>query len=572
MALIQLVPQGREFKTVSDLIFISYALCFNCQLAITHYPLPITYYPFQKIYIMALNQALYDELPYTCHPMPYAHPERLATIATFFGMTPAPVEKCRVLELGCCDASHLIPIAYTLPNTECWGVDASAFKIESGQTLVDALGLKNVTLRSLDILEVDESFGQFDYIIAHGIYSWVEPAVQDKILSICKQHLAPNGVAYVSYSTKPGWNMRETFRDLMRYHTDGITDNTARTEQLKALTKFMVNTTTNNENAYNRFVNEEIKDFIQLPSSFVSQTFLDEENKPLYFHQFIENAQKQDLEYLGDAFLHTMFINNFPQAVTEALQMFKHDLIRQEQMMDFLRNRAFRHTLLCHKGIQLTRTVPSNAMQGLYITSSLQPVVESANEPTQKFENARGTVSSDKPMIQATLRYLGQQWPRAIAFDEAIEQAQKETGNPFDTKEKMTVGDTLLKCYSMGLLELHTYAPQFVTTISQYPKVSPLAQWQAQRSSKITNCRSQWFNIDNVLFLQLLPHLDGTHDRTALVALIDKWLKEGKMTINLKNQQTGEPLTLNDENRQGILGGVLDNTLQKIAQSALLIG
>jgi methyltransferase-like protein len=521
---------------------------------------------------MALNQILYDELPYTCHPMPYAHPERLATVATFFGMTPPAVEGCRVLELGCCDASHLIPIAYALPNAECWGVDSSAAKIESGQALVDALGLKNVKLRHLDILEVDERFGQFDYIIAHGIYSWVSQAVQDKILSICKHHLVPNGVAYVSYDTKPGWNMRETFRDMMRYHTVSITDKDTRTEQLKALTKFMVNTTAQSQDTYNRFVNEEIREFVQLPSAFVSQTFLDEENKPLYFYEFIETAQGKGLGYLGDAFPHTMFINNFPKPVTKALQMFKNDLIRLEQIMDFLRNRAFRHTLLCHEGTQLNRTLPSDLMQRFYITSSLQPVIESANEPTQKFENARGTVSSDKPMIQAALRYLSQQWPHAVAFSEVIQQAQQETGNVSDTKEETAVSDTLLKCYSMGLLELHSHSPQFVTTISQYPKAYPLAQWQAQRGTKITNCRCQWFNIDNVLFLQLLPHLDGTHDRTALVNLIDGWLKEGKMTINLKNQQTGEPLTLNDENRHEILGGVLDNTLQKIAQSALLIG
>jgi len=521
---------------------------------------------------MALNQILYDELPYTCNPMSYAHPERLATVATLFGMTPPSVEKCRVLELGCCDASHLIPIAYALPNAECWGVDSSASKIESGQTLVDALGLKNVTLRHLDILEVDESFGQFDYIIAHGIYSWVSQAVQDKILSICKQHLAQNGVAYVSYSTKPGWNMRETFRDMMRYHTESITDNATRTEQLKALTKFMVNTTDQSQDTYNRFVNEEIKDFIQLPSSFVSQTFLDEDNKPLYFHQFIEKSREQGLEYLGDAFPHTMFINNFPKKVTEALQMFKSDLIRQEQMMDFIRNRAFRHTLLCHDSTQLSRTLPPDLMQRFYTASSLQPVVESANEPTQKFENARGTVSSDKPMIQAALRYLGQQWPRAVGFAEVIQQAQKETDKGPDAKEEAAIADTFLKCYSMGLLELHSHSPQFVTTISQYPKASPLTQWQAQRGSKITNCRCQWFNVDNVLFLQLLPSLDGTRDRTTLVNLVSEWLKEGKMTINLKNQQTGEPLTLNDENRHEILGGVLDNTLRKIAQSALLIG
>jgi methyltransferase-like protein len=520
---------------------------------------------------MASNPIIYDELPDTCNAMHYAQPDRLATVATLFGMKPPSVETCRVLELGCCDGSNLIPTAYGLPNAKCWGVDLSAQNIAKGQTLIEVVGLKNITLLHSNILDLDESLGEFDYIIAHGIYSWVSQEIQDKILQICKQHLVPNGVAYVSYHTKPGWDMRETFRNMMLFHTAATTEPAKRTEQLKALTKFIVNTTAQNQDAYSRFVNEEINDFIQLPSSFVAQTFLEESCKPLYFHQFIERIRRQGLEYLGDAFPHTMFINNFPENVVKELQMFKNDLIRQEQMMDFLRNRYFRHTLLCHQNTQLSRTLPSDLIHHVHIASSLQPVASSTDQPLQKFESARGTVSSDKPLIQAAIRYLGQQWPQTFAFADIIQHTQQETGNELDTHETATIADTFLKCYSMGLVELHTHPPKFTTTISQFPQASPLARWQAQQGSKLTTLRCQWFTTKNVLLLQLLPYLDGTRDQATLVNLLDEWIKEDKIVINFKNQQTGEPLNLNDENRLEILTGVLNNALKQIARSALLI-
>ncbi len=293
---------------------------------------------------MPLNQTSYDELPYTCNAMPYAQPDRLATVATLFGMTPPPVQNCRVLELGCCDGSNIIATAHSLPKAECWGVDLSAQHIVNGRALIKTLGLQNITLKQMNILEIDESFGIFDYIIAHGIYSWVSSAEQEKILSICKHHLAANGVAYVSYNTKPGWNMRSTLRDMMLYHS------ALRPNQLKNLLQFFTDATAEGKDTYSRFTNELLNQLSQLPESFLFKEFIEEENEPLYFHQFLKRAH--GLEYLGDAFVQTMVIED--------------DLIHQEQLMDFIRNRHFRHTLLCHQGTPLNRTLSPDLLHHFY--------------------------------------------------------------------------------------------------------------------------------------------------------------------------------------------------------------
>ena len=97
----------------------------------------------------------------------------LATLGALFGMNPARLESCRVLELGCGEGANLIPVAFQWPESEFVGIDLSAEAIRYGNDFIGRLGLRNITLRCLDIMEIDREFGSFDYIIVHGVYSWV---------------------------------------------------------------------------------------------------------------------------------------------------------------------------------------------------------------------------------------------------------------------------------------------------------------------------------------------------------------------------------------------------------------
>src|SRR6476469_9617489 len=124
----------------------------------------------------------YDVVSYPGHSYPQTHPDRLATIATLYGLTPPPPETCRVLELGCGDGANLLPVAYTLPGSTCVGIDLAADALARGQAAAAELGLGNLSLQQLDVTEISRDFGQFDYIIAHGLYSWVPPHVQEKVL------------------------------------------------------------------------------------------------------------------------------------------------------------------------------------------------------------------------------------------------------------------------------------------------------------------------------------------------------------------------------------------------------
>ena len=307
--------------------------------------------------VNSINTNSYDEVPYPSTSHVFTHPDNLATAAVLLGLTPTPVTRCRVLELGCAGGGNLIPLALELPDSTFVGIDASAVQIDEGNAAIAAVGCRNITLKQMDILEITPELGQFDYIIVHGIFSWVPVPVRDAILKICQQNLAPNGIAYVSYNTYPGWHMLGNIRGMMLYHTRNVTDPRMRIAQARELLTFMTESlTTASElsnsrliKAYAGFLQSEAEHIGSSTDSYVYHEELEAVNDPIYFHEFAAWAARHNLQYLCEANFSDVFLNDFPPQATKELLKLSHDLIELEQYMDFLRNRTFRKTLLVHQ-------------------------------------------------------------------------------------------------------------------------------------------------------------------------------------------------------------------------------
>jgi cyclopropane fatty-acyl-phospholipid synthase-like methyltransferase len=319
------------------------------------------------------RQASYDDLPYESHPFPQTHPDRLATLATLLGMQPPSVEHCRVLELGCAGGGNLVPMALGLPQSTFVGVDFSERQIREGQALVQALGLANIELKCLSIQDIEESFGVFDYIVCHGVYSWVSEAEQDKILEICARQLAANGVAYVSYNTYPGWHMRRMVRDMMLYHARRFEAPQMRVSQSRALLELFVQALAQDQKPYSLFLKSEHESLQKRSDSYLFHEHLEESNEPLYFYQFVARAVAKGLRYLGEADVPDMVPTGVRPEVTKALQQLASDDIEMEQYLDFLRNRMFRQTLLCHQHISPHRQLRHELLKGLYVSARVKP-------------------------------------------------------------------------------------------------------------------------------------------------------------------------------------------------------
>jgi methyltransferase-like protein/cyclopropane fatty-acyl-phospholipid synthase-like methyltransferase len=524
----------------------------------------------------------YDEVPYESHPFSQTHPSRLFVVGTLFGMRPTPVQRCRVLELACAAGGNLIPMADYLPDSEFVGIDLSARQVADGQQMIKQFGLKNITLKQADILDVDESYGKFDYVIAHGVFSWVPDRVRDKIFDICATQLNPNGIAYISYNTYPGWHMRGMIRDMMRYHSSRFTTPQLRTQQARALLDFLAQSVRQDGSAYAVLLKQELETLRHQADHYLYHEHLEENNDPLYFHQFAERAKVKGLKYLGEARVGTMVTGNFGPDIEKTLRILATDQIQAEQYMDFLRNRMFRETLLCLDKVQPNWAVNPECLRVLHVASGAKPVgqdgqplqaVNVTSEENLSYKAPSGmTMATTRSLLKAAMQVLGEAYPGTVPFDLLRKQAREMIGGGDPADPKLVAEDTqvlavgLLNCY-MGsdLVELHGMPITFARTAGPKPVALPLARLQAQRGPVATNRRHEVVRL-NDLDRHLVPMLDGTNDRATLVDKLTQIAQTGALNV----QKDG--LTLYDPKEiKQALTSVIEPALGNVARLALLV-
>ena len=311
----------------------------------------------------------YDEVPYSSHPYAQTHPFRMSVLGMLFGMKPTPVDRCRVLELGCAGGGNLVPMAAVMPESRFVGIDLSSVQIADGQRMVEALGLTNIELKHLSITDVNDSMGQFDYIVCHGVYSWVPEPVRRKILDICATQLTPQGIAYVSYNTYPGWHMRGTVRDMMLYHSRKWDKPQEKVAHARALLDFLVKSVPESSGAYASLLRKEMELMKAQADYYILHEHLEAVNVPMYFHEFAAQAKESGLQFLAEAELGAMSMQGLSADIRNIVRQLSKDLVDTEQYVDFIRNRTFRRSLLCRGDVELDWRSQAKRVRSLYVAS-----------------------------------------------------------------------------------------------------------------------------------------------------------------------------------------------------------
>ena len=467
----------------------------------------------------------YDEVPYPGYTHPQTHPDRLATIGTVFGMRPAAIDHCRVLELGCGDGSNLVPMAFSLTGSEFVGMDLAATAVAKGQRAVAELGLKNIALRREDILAFPKGLGKFDYIIAHGIYSWAPGNVRDALLRICREHLQPHGVAFVSYNAYPGGHLRNMVRDMMFFHLRGVEGSQERLSQAMALVQFMSRAKENHD-VYARFLQEEFDQMVERSAGHLYHDELSEIYEPVYFHQFAGHGHQYGLQYVGEADFMEMQDHLFTEATRKVLNGLSENRIAWEQYLDFLKCRRFRQTLLCHAEVSLQVKPGAEVIRSFHLASMAKAASPNANlsdRSVVKFSGKKtASVETNLPSAKAALARLGSIWPQALRLEEL-----GEANDP-------ALCEVLFQTYRTGLLELHTHHPTYSTTPSERPVASPLARWQLQNGLNATSAWHQSVEVGDAIGKFLIGLLDGSRDRAMLVDELRRF--GGTLTGNVEEQ------------------------------------
>jgi methyltransferase-like protein len=520
------------------------------------------------------GQTSYDQVPYTSQPFPQTHPDRLATVAYLFGLKPKPVHQCRVLELGCASGGNLLPMAVTLPGSQFLGIDLSVRQIEQGLQAVRDLGLSNVELIQFDLMDIGPELGQFDYIICHGVYSWVPKVVREKILAICRENLTRDGVAYVSYNTYPGWHMRGMIRDMMRYHAARFSPPPDKVRQARALLDFLAEFAVDQKGPYGALLRQELEQIRDKPDAYLYHEHLEEVNEPVYFHEFARSAVAHELRYLGEAAMGTMASQLFPPKVQAKLRQVASSQIRKEQYMDFLRQRTFRQTLLVHAENLVIYRVEAERVAGLHVASPAQPAEPIAldKDDSTQFKGPGGAVlSTPDCLLKAVMQELRAVWPLSLAFEDLRQRARnrlraagRTLGEP-NLAETSRIGSGLMSGYLGGLVELSPSAPRFICEVSERPVACPLARWQAERGNTATNRRHEQTRLDDAE-RQVLRRLDGTRDRAALLEEVVRMVQAGVLAAKREGQALQDPALIRES-----VGNALGPLLQKLARMAFLV-
>ena len=299
-----------------------------------------------------MQQTIYKELGYKSYPFPFTTPAYLEAYGTLVGLKPPTAKMARVLELGATYGGNIISQAAHNPEATFVGIELSQDQVEKGNKIIGDAKLDNVSLVQGDILNFDESMGTFDYIIAHGFYSWISDEMKDKLLDIISNHLADNGIAYVSYNTYPGWHTMEEVRQLMLFANRGHDESTHKEKVLRgktvgSLVGAQILNYDNLKERNSKFLSA-LRSVMQKDDYYVGHDHLEPHNDPCYLYQFNDHLKANNLAYVGDADLTLSMVRTYDESIADKLdQLAPNSQADQEQYLDFMLDTTFRKSIIC---------------------------------------------------------------------------------------------------------------------------------------------------------------------------------------------------------------------------------
>ena len=507
----------------------------------------------------------YDEIPYPSYTHKHSHPEVLATQAILHGLNPAPVGACRVLELGCGNGSNLIPMASSLPGSRFTGADLSACAVEHGNGAVRDLGLANIELRHANILDINESWGEFDYIIAHGVFSWVPPEVRDKILTICQELLAPQGVAFISYLALPGAHVRAMLRDMMLYHAGDTPDAAGLLAAGKEVASFIASAAPAGD-AVQRALQGEAARFLDAMPNYVLHDDLAEWSAPYYFIQFAGMAAEHGLQFLAEADSTEMVDLHLPPPVRENLARIAPGRLYREQYLDFIKARRFRQTLLCRAEATVSESAWRDRVPELWVASSTkgpEGAIDLSPEVEVGFVSPRGPkLDTALPSGKAALSMLIDAWPLRLPFSDLVKGVHSQlaaAGLPEAAEGSLaeSLAGFLHHLNSVGLVEFYSEPSRQCKAISARPLASAMARWQAARGNLITTLRHVGLTFQDEMTIRLIPLLDGTRTLEELIAAM----------LSSTNAPGSDPAAEHAE-----MEAIVAERLERLATEGILMG
>lgn len=461
--------------------------------------------------------ASYDAVPYGGGAIVATRPDYLAANARLRGLEAPDASRCRVLDVGCATGGNLMAMALAFPESEFIGVDLSPKQIATARDTARAVGLTNVRFEAASITEIGDGLGTFDYVVSHGVYSWVPQPVQRALLGVIARTLTPNGIAYVSYNTYPGWHARSIVRDMMLFHDRPDLPASERVRRGRELLELVASSVPKSQQVYGALLREEIETLDTVNDSYVVHEELEAENHPVYFSDFAQSAETAGLRYVCEAYPSVTDVQ-FSAELREQLRQLSADDIQFEQYLDFARNRTFRRSLLCRSDRTIARDPVPEALHSMFLRARCVPEAsgDSSEPGTEVFRsNAGASITMSHPVVRAALHALVEARPAALSFDDLLFETRARVASQTAVPVEL-LADAMLRCAMVRLLDLTTHPERCATRPSRCPAASPLARHEARTESLVTSLSHVQVRLSD-FDRALLIRLDGTREERALV-------------------------------------------------------
>lgn len=482
-----------------------------------------------------MSASTYDDLPYEDYCFARTHPEHLFAVSALCARRAPHFSRCRVLELGCARGANLIPMALDLPASEFVGVDLSARQIEEGRARVEALGVDNVTLRQGSIVDVDERDGTFDYVICHGVYSWVPAEVRDAILRVCRERLRPDGVAYVSFNALPGWNAARTVREFLAMHVPQAGSASQRLARARGALAVLAEAVKPRDTPSARWMRAELTAIAAADDSYVFHEYLEAVNDAAYLTDFVATARARRLAYLADADL---------TVAAPALRPSEGDRLALAQAVDFAVDRRFRAALLVHEETAAERADPA-------CLARLMLSTRAAFEGGAVALDGRIVALKD-PWLTAALVALVEAERRPTPYASLVVAAGARLGLDARASLHMAAArcGAALELVYEGVFEVHAGEARYASEAGMRPVGALLARSQCADGPTVTTLRHTRLDVPD-FERATLALLDGTRDRAALID--ELWTHPEAQGLH-----------------RGELAGRVEDSLDWLARNALL--
>lgn len=378
-------------------------------------------------------------------------------------------------------------MAASLPGASLLGIDRSERQIEEAVSVARAAGVGNVRFERAAV----ESFAtseRFDYVLCHGVCSWVPVETRRALLGLVGRSLAPGGIAYVSFNVLPGWYEKLAARDWLRSFPTG---------DARASLGWLRDAVSPELADYRRRLDAVASRIGEAGDAYARHEYLAEEHHPQHVSSFLTEAREAGLTYLGDAIASETAIELLPDSVARKAEPL--DVDQVQQLVDFVRNTAFRRTLLVRsedgaaRGWRWPLHLQSSAARGLRVASRLVSHTPSpGGSASERFDGPFGSVLVSDASTRRVLHRLGEVAPRSLPF------AQVACEELFDL------------WLSTGGIDFHVHEPSLGDGLSPRPEACPVARWHAAHGGSITNRWHQEVLLADPVLRGVLSLLDGS--------------------------------------------------------------